>query len=162
MNKLIILIFFNNLRFKEFLESILHNFVIFLIKNNFYLDRCLNFNSSLVMMNKNDNNKELDPSNLSDPVQNNINESKRIERIENWFDKGWLDDKRKEELINSGKDLDEKELNTWLMEEDKREYLLNKAEEQEKIKKIYEWLNNVEETSSSQTTGNDPNSKPSS
>jgi hypothetical protein len=83
MNKLIILIFFNNLRFKEFLESILHNFVIFLIKNNFYLDRCLNFNSSLVMMNKNDNNKELDPSNLSDPVQNNINESKRIERIEN-------------------------------------------------------------------------------
>jgi hypothetical protein len=48
------------------------------------------------------------------------------------------------------------------MEEDKREYLLNKAEEQEKIKKIYEWLNNVEETSSSQTTGNDPNSKPSS
>lgn len=162
INKLIIVILLNNISSKEFLDSIFHNFIIFLIKENFCLDRSSNFNYSLVMMNKNDN-KEVDPSNISGPVQNNINESKRIERIDNWFNKGWLDDKRKEELINSGKDLDEKELNTWLMEQDKREYLLNQAEEQEKIKKIYEWLNNVEESSSSsQTTDNKPNSKPSS
>ena len=136
------------------LENILYNF--FLFKD------ISNLNYSFVMINKNENNNEVDPSSFSGNIESNINnESKRIERIESWFNKGWLDDKRKEELIKSGKDFDKKELDIWLMQQDKQEYLLNQQEEQEKIKKIHEWLDNVKEPTSAQEDMK-PSSKPSS
>jgi len=157
----IIIILFKSIFFdlnKLFLKNILYNFFLFLFKD------ISNLNYSFVMMNENNNNnKDVNPSNLSENLESNINESKRIERIENWFNQGLLDDDRKEELIKSGKDFDKNELDAWSMEQDKLEYLLNQKEEQEKTKKIYEWLNDVEEPSNTQTSSAiKPNSKPTS
>lgn len=162
INKLIIIIILFRLKNfylnKVLLESILHNFILFLSKD------MSDLNYNLVMMNEDGNNKKVDSTSFPENIESNINnESKRVERIENWFNKGWLDDKRKEELINSGKDFNEKELNGWLMEQDRQEYFLNKLKEEENKKKIYEWLNNVEEPTSLPTNDDlKPNSKPSS
>lgn len=162
INKLILIIILFRLKNfylnKVLLESILHNFILFLSKD------MSDLNYNLVMMNEDGNNKKVDSTSFPENIESNINnESKRVERIENWFNKGWLDDKRKEELINSGKDFNEKELNGWLMEQDRQEYFLNKLKEEENKKKIYEWLNNVEEPTSLPTNDDlKPNSKPSS
>lgn len=109
-----------------------------------------------------ENNKEvsLSTSNIEDNIK--VSESKRIDRIENWHNQGFLDDERKEKLIKSGKDFNEQELNSWIMEQDKEEYVLNQVQEQEKIKRIYDWLNNVKEPSTNTTPDIKSDSKPTS
>ncbi len=119
----------------------------------------LELNLGIVMINKDDFIKDkagdtkdsLDPKDKN-PYGDNLKsdeEHNRIKRIEDWFNKDQIDEKEKEELINSGKDFSKDELNEWMMEKDRKNYelqeLQDKEQDQELKKKIYDWLEKVEE-----------------